>query len=40
MTLLVKILPVNAGDSGSIPGSDPVLKEMATQSSILSWRIP
>ena len=40
MTLLVKILPVNAGDSGSIPGSDPMLKEMATHSSILSWRIP
>ena len=31
----------NAGDPGSIPGSeDPLVKEMATHSSILAWRIP
>ena len=31
----------NAGDLGSIPGSeDPLEKEMATHSSILAWRIP
>ena len=31
----------NEGDPGSIPGSaDPLEKEMATHSSILSWRIP
>ena len=31
----------NAGDPGSIPGSeDPLEKEMATHSSILAWRIP
>ena len=31
----------NAGDLGSIPGSeDPLEKEMATHSSILTWRIP
>ena len=31
----------NAGDPGSIPGSeDPVEKEMATHTSILAWRIP
>ena len=30
----------NAGDPGSIPGwEDPLEKEMATHSSILSWRI-
>ena len=30
----------NAGDLGSIPGSeDPLEKEMATHSSILTWRI-
>ena len=30
----------NAGDPGSIPGSgNPVEKEMATYSSILTWRI-
>ena len=31
----------NAGDPGSIPGSeDPLEKEMATHSSILTWEIP
>ena len=31
----------NAGDMGSIPGwEDPLEKEMATLSSILTWRIP
>ena len=30
----------NAGDLGSIPGSDPLEKEMATCSSILAWRNP
>ena len=34
-------LPANAGDVGSIPGSeDPLEKEMATHSSILAWKIP
>ena len=33
--------PCNAGDLGSIPGSGSALdKEMATHSSILTWRIP
>ena len=31
----------NAGDPGSIPGSeDPLEKGIATHSSILAWRIP
>ena len=31
----------NAGDPGSIPGSDyPLKKGMGTHSSILAWRIP
>ena len=30
----------NAGDASSIPGSDPLEKEMATQWSILAWEIP
>ena len=31
----------NAGDVGSIPGSeDPLEKEMATYSSILAWEMP
>ena len=31
----------NAGDLGSIPGSEnPLEEEMATHSSILAWRIP
>ena len=38
---VVKNLPANAGDVGSIPGSGRSLeKEMATHSSILAWRIP
>ena len=41
---VVKNLPANAenaGDLGSIPGSeDPLEKEMATHFSILAWRIP
>ena len=31
----------NVGDVGSVPGSrDPLEKELATHSSILTWRIP
>ena len=38
---VVKNLPVNAGDSGSILAQeDPLEKEMATHSSILIWKIP
>ena len=38
---VVKNLPANAGDMGSIPGSgNPLEEEMATHSSILAWRIP
>ena len=38
---VVKNLPANAGDPGSIPGSGRSSeKEMATDSSILAWRIP
>ena len=38
---VVKNLSANAGDVGSIPGSqDPLEKEIATYSSILTWRIP
>ena len=38
---VVKSLPANAGDPGSIPVSEnPLEKEMATHSSILAWRIP
>ena len=38
---IVKNLPANVGDTGSIPGwEDPLKKEMATQSSILAWEIP
>ena len=41
VVLVVKNLPANAGDMGSIPGSGRSLeKEMATHSSILVWRIP
>ena len=38
----VKVSAWNAGDPGSIPGSqeDPLEKEMATHSSTLAWRIP
>ena len=37
---MVKNLPANAGDVGSIPGLGRSPKEMATHSSILAWRIP
>ena len=38
---MVKNLPANAGDTGSIPESGRSLeKEMATHSSILAWEIP
>ena len=37
---VVKNLPANTGDTGSIPGSEdhPLEKEMATPFSILAWR--
>ena len=34
---MVKNLPANAEDVGSIPGSE---KKMTTHSSILAWQIP
>ena len=38
---VVKNPPANAGDEGSIPGPGRSLEqEMATHSSILTWRIP
>ena len=37
---MLKNLSDNAGDLGSIPGSDPLEKEMATHSRILAWRLP
>ena len=38
---MVKNPPANAGDAGSIPGSGRSLeKEMATRSSIPTWKIP
>ena len=38
---MIKNVPANSGDTGSIPGSeDPLEKEMATHSSILAWEIP
>ena len=38
---VVKNLPANAGDTGSIPGQeDPPEKEMTTHSSIFAWEIP
>ena len=42
VTQMVKNLPANAGDTGSIPGSGrcPLEKGMTTHSSILAWRIP
>ena len=45
MALVVRNLPANAGDlgdAGSIPGSgrSPEGESMATNSSILAWRIP
>ena len=39
--LVEKNPPANAGDSGSILGSEDLLeKEMVTHSSILAWEIP
>ena len=36
---MAKNLPANAGDAGSISGSEnPLKKEMATHSSILAWQ--
>ena len=44
VALVIKNPPANAGDTrdmGSVPGSgDPLEEEMATPSSILTWRIP
>ena len=41
MALMVKNLPANAGDVGSLPGwKEPLEKEMETHSSILAWKIP
>ena len=38
---MVKNLPVNAGDEGSISGQEDSLEqEMATHFSILAWKIP
>ena len=38
---MVKNLPADAGNSGSIPGSeDPLEEGMLTHSGILAWRIP
>ena len=38
---MVKNLPGNAGDVGSNPGQEgPLEKAMATNSSIVAWRIP
>ena len=37
---MIKNLPANAGDTGSIPGEDPLGKKFATHSSILAWEIP
>ena len=37
---VVKNPPANAGDGGSIPGSERSSGEMATYSSILAWKIP
>ena len=41
MALVVKNLPADAGNPGSIPGSeDPLEEGMLTHSGILAWRIP
>ena len=38
---MVKNVPANVGDIGSMPGwKDPLEKEMATHSSTLAWEIP
>ena len=42
MTQVVKNPPANAGDTSLVQGcrEDPLEEEMATQSSILTWKIP
>ena len=40
MALVVKNLPTNARDVGSLGQEDPLEKEMATHYSILAWEIP
>ena len=41
MVLVVKNLPVSAGDGGgSLDGEDPLEEDMAIHFSILAWRIP
>ena len=37
---VVKTLPANAENTGSIPGLGTLEKEMTTHSSILAWKIP
>ena len=38
---MAKNLPANAGDKGSVPRpEDSLEEEMATHSSILTWKIP
>ena len=40
VALVVKNLPINAGDMGLISGLGRSPKGMVTQASILTWRIP
>ena len=37
---MIKNLPANVGDLKASGQEDPLVKEMATDSSILAWRIP
>ena len=37
---MVENPPANAGDLRSLDWEDPLVKEMATHSGILAWRIP
>ena len=37
---MVKNLPANARDMGSLSQEDPLEKEIATHSSVLAWEIP
>ena len=38
---MVKNLPANAGDVGSVPcGTDPLEEEMVTHFSVLAWKTP
>ena len=37
---VVKNLPANAGEVGSLGGKGPLEKGMATHSSIVAWKIP